>query len=505
MTDESLSAARRGAANLVKMLTGHGATVVVGVLSGVFVPRTLGVESYGQYVALMAVITILQTVSSGGLQQVEVRYLAPLWHSQRLSDAVILGSSIWTVRLVLSVMAGVAAVCWFSLSPQLEQGEGMVIVLGAVCLLQAAQDATRSQFLSIGHVGKLMGFEFLRVSLTLALVMSLFPWFNLPGVFVALLVLDAILLGANGIVLLRLLPLRPRLFRWSSLRPYIGYSWSTFIRLVAMVVQRHFAIYAVAAWATRNEAAFLALAVQAYSLTRGLFLSGRRSLMPILAELEEQGRIDRLAYWGGLMMRYGAAGICMGAVSWALIGEYAVAWLLTDAFAPVYSCITVILLSVMFSCCGASCMGLLLTRGLAGIAAANAVLFAVVTSVGLLVVLHAESSGSAYAICWVYVLAAVLFWAGTYIALGVYGGIWLPVRRTLLLLLPAGLVWPATVWDGGFLPRLVVLAIFLVLHSGLAIWLGLLPADEIRKVLATLQQSKRKITTQPERGVWEGG
>ncbi len=483
------SAARRGAANFVKLITGQVATLGVLTVSGFLVPRLLGAETYGQYAAAMAVTAILQAASSLGLQQVGLRYLAPLGRSPESSQAVDLASSLWTIRLILSLVAATLAVVWLTLSPKLGLGFWVCFLLGLLCLLRSALQATQSLFLPLGHAGKTAIFNFLRASLTLAVVVLAFLKFGLTGIFATLPGLYALLFSASAAVLFKIIPLRPTRLRWPVLRPYLGYSLATFLGMMATMIHAHLSVYVVASWVTRREAGFLAVILQLYSLARDLFLAARRSLMPILAELEEDGQTERLRQWGGLILRYGAAASCMAAVAWALVGKIAVSWLLTDAFAPVYAGAAAIFIAVIFFCCGASCIGLLYIRGRAGVAAANTVLYAAVTVVGLVLCVLDGTPGVVYRISWVYALAAAVHWMSSYVSLGIYGGIWLPLPRVLLLILPAALTWPATAWDASALPRLAALAAFVLAYAGLATLLGLLPVREIREILRTLRTS----------------
>ena len=90
---DALTTAGRAAQNVLKMMTGHLATVAVLTVSGILIPRVLGVESYGKYSAVLAVVAILQAVSTLGLPQVGVRFLSPLWPADQ-PQALALGSTI---------------------------------------------------------------------------------------------------------------------------------------------------------------------------------------------------------------------------------------------------------------------------------------------------------------------------------------------------------------------------------------------------------------------------
>ena len=106
MPESSPSFAQRGAGNFVKLVSGQIAVLVLMTVSGFVIPRLFGAESYGRYAAVMAVVAILRAASSLGLQQIGLRYLGPLWHSDERPKAIELASSLWTARTALSFIVG---------------------------------------------------------------------------------------------------------------------------------------------------------------------------------------------------------------------------------------------------------------------------------------------------------------------------------------------------------------------------------------------------------------
>ena len=141
------SIARRGAGNLTTMLSGRLASQIVLVVSAFIIPRVLGAENFGQYAAVMAVIAIAQTLSSFGLPMVEIRELPPLRSGSDPALAVELGSTIWVTRLILSAIAGAAALVWLAASQELVGASSILIPLGLLAFLRSAYEASRSQLL----------------------------------------------------------------------------------------------------------------------------------------------------------------------------------------------------------------------------------------------------------------------------------------------------------------------------------------------------------------------
>lgn len=491
MSDPGLPAAQRGASNLGRTIAGHLLTLVVLMLAGFLIPRLMGVEHYGRYAAALAVIAMLQALGSLGLQQVQLRYLPPFWRNpESHQEAIRLASALLSLRFFLALLIGGLTVLWLTFSPQLKLGLQLCLLVGTLAVLRSFEEATRSLFLPLGQAGTAAGFELLRVCLNLGVVFLVYKRFGFAGVFSGLIAVNTALFVFGTLLLLRRLPVRPCATPFVVLRPYWSYSFSAYLGQAASMVHVQLTVYAVATWVAGREAGILAVAVQSYSLSRNLFLAARRSLMPILAELEDAGERDRLAYWGSLMVRYSTAASSVAVIGWSLVGREIVWILLGDAFAPVYPVTTVILLGVIFFCGGASCIGLLYTRGLAGVAAANTVLYAAVSAIGLAMVALDVHPGAGAAISWVYVVAAGVYWASAYLSLGWFGGLWLPLGRSVLLALPATLAVPITSWDASLELRVITLVTFLALYGCFALGLGLLPASEVREILHTLRRRR---------------
>ena len=252
-------AAGRAVGSLAKMAGGRLATQAVLLLSAIVIPRVLGAEAFGLYAAVMAVVAILDALATGGLQMAEVRYLAPAWRSADRREALELGSSIWTTRLALSLVAGLAATAWLALSPSLGLGPRLWALLGLFACFRYAFEATRHLLLPLGHVGKMALFDLARAVLTLVVVVAAFRGFGLGGVFTALPAMQGLLLVAGLVVLLRVAPFGPGRFRAAALRPLVGFSLLTLVGVIAWVVQSQFAVYAVANWVSLEEAAVLGL------------------------------------------------------------------------------------------------------------------------------------------------------------------------------------------------------------------------------------------------------
>ncbi len=76
--------AGRGASNLIKMTGGQMAALLVGAVSGFIIPRVLGPENFGQYVAVMAPSVrwvrsfVFCVRASNGSDKNHARFICPL-------------------------------------------------------------------------------------------------------------------------------------------------------------------------------------------------------------------------------------------------------------------------------------------------------------------------------------------------------------------------------------------------------------------------------------------
>ncbi|MCH9648540.1 MAG: lipopolysaccharide biosynthesis protein [Deltaproteobacteria bacterium] len=480
------SAAQRGLQDVLRMASGRAATQGVLILSALVIPRTLGAAGYGQFLAAMAVLAILQEVSSFGLPLVEMRFLAPLYrgaeNATQRHKATALGSAIWSLRVTLGWLAAVLAVFWFARSEQLRLAAWVVVALGVLAVLRFSYEATRSLFLPLGLIGHLVTFDFVRAVGTLVAVLCAFPFFGISGVFVTLVGLYALLFVACVAWLSKRAPMARPTVRWSPLAPYLSYGAWSFVGTLSEMVQNQFSVYALAAWGSLEQAGYLGLSIQVFGLFRLLVLSARNSLMPILAELEENGEVARVRQWGGLMLRVSAALSCLAVVSWALVGEVVVQGLLKDSFLPVYPLIAIILLGALFYAGGTVLSGLLYIYRRQTSASLVSVVYALATIGGLVIAFRGPASEVAQQIAWAYAVAAVIFFVLNYLALGIRCRLWLPFRRFFFLTLPALAVWPALTWQGTVGERFAALALFLALYCLVAVVGKLLPLEELRRI-----------------------
>ncbi len=483
--------ATRGVRGVAKMASGRLATQAVLVLSAVVIPRTLGAHDYGILAAIVAMLSIVQTGAGAGFPIVEARRLAPVWERGPRPEAVALGSSIWGARIALSWLGTLALALWLFASPELGLAPLAIALVLATGVLRFCHEASKSLLLPVGRVGALSLYEFARAALMLPVALLCYPGFGIAGLLAGMAALHLGLLFASSRTLRLASGFAPALPRWSALRGHLGMNGAGAVAAIAAMVQAQFAVYAVARWASASEAAYLGLAAQLYTLLQTFFLSARRALMPLLSELDARGDTQRLLSWSATLLRYATAGLCLCALLWSLLGDWLVAALLGGSFAPVYECASWMLVASAFFCGGASCNGLLFVRERSGRAAANSVIYSLVTIGALYLALRSGApEGAAVAVAQVYALAAAVFFAEAWLGLGAGAGLWLPLGRCALLAAPLSLMPFLVAIELGPPARGLLALAIAAGYPAFAIGTGLLPARELRELGAMLSRSR---------------
>jgi O-antigen/teichoic acid export membrane protein len=477
----------RGVENVVRASAGHAGTVGALVVSGVVLPRVMGTDGYGRYAGLLALLAILQALSALGLPQVQLRYLSPVARARGSEDALSLGSSIWTVRVGLSAVAGLLAVAWLWKTKGELLAPTLIPLVGLVCFLRAVQETHRSFFLSLGRVGTHAALRFLEVLLTVPLVASGYWMWHLAGAFNALVVLYGTLALATAIALRRLLPVSFRRFRWRALEPHCLYGLASFVASVLAVVQAQYGILAVAHRVSAVEAGILAVALQLFVLPRGVFLSGRLSLVPLLAEIDAAGDLTRLRRWAETIVRYSVAVLSASCLLWRGLGDCLVELLWGKEFRSVHETAGLLLLGLVFYCAGAVPSALLAVRERAVWAAVLALAYTTILLGGLEVVIGSGGGRLLTRISLVYVGSSLVFSIGAFLLLGAAAHLWIPVRRVLFLALPCVLSFPSVPWPAAIEARLGVLALVLGLYLAASIRFRLLPWTELHFAVTVLR------------------
>ena len=189
-----------------------------------------------------------------------------------------------------------------------------------------------------------------------------------------------------------------------------------------------------------------------------------------------------------MIVRYGVAAGCLSVVVWALLGRELTRWILSDAYAPVYEGVIWMATAHMFLFAALTCNAILNLRGLAKLSAFNLACYALLTLGGVIWTVQTTGEGAAVRVAMVYAAAAGLFSLTAYFTLGVFGNCWLALRRSLLLMLPALLAWPAHTWEINFTWRVVAAVGFTIGYVVLALCFNLIRLEEVRGFVGRIWQ-----------------
>jgi O-antigen/teichoic acid export membrane protein len=187
----------------------YGASTVLAAATAVFLLRSLGVDDFGRYAAVSAVLAVVSTLSDAGLTAVGVREMSLLDDAEARHQ--LLGNLV-ALRLVLAVAAIVCAL-GFALAAGWDRVMVEGVVLGGIGVLLVNTQATMIAPLSVDlRIGRIALVELMRYAVTLVAVAllslagaALLPYFAIQVlVGICVLALTPLLLGSSAGLLPRL-------------------------------------------------------------------------------------------------------------------------------------------------------------------------------------------------------------------------------------------------------------------------------------------------------------
>ena len=483
---DTSSVAREGARSLLVMISGNLVIQAVTLVAALVIPRFLGPQVYGRWSAVMALVSFAAVITQFSLIWVDVRFVGAPWRTGRIDEATKMASTTWLLRLILGVVIAGVVAAWAYTSPGLEIGIALATNIFLLAIVRYGFRTHLSLFMALGLVRHFSLMSLARVALSLVAVIVGYTLGGFPGIFVALATMQAVLFLISLFLLRRALPVRPGLYSWPLLHEHLGYAGWTFVGALCRSALMWLPIYIVATSVSSIVAAFVGVQVQVLAVLTEMSSSGRNALLPILAQFDAVSHHPRMRNWGSMIVRYGIAASCLSIVVWALIGRELTRWILSDAYAPAYEGVIWMTTAHMFAFAGLTCNAILNLRGLAKLAAWNLMCYALLTLGGVFWAVQGSDEGAAVRVAMAYAAAGGVFALVSYYTLGVFGHCWLSLRRSLLLMAPSLLAWPAYAWDVSFAWRAVASVGFTVVYVAMAISFNLISAKEIQKLLNKL-------------------
>lgn len=489
------SEGRRGARGATVALGGQVANSVVLVSAAVVLPRLLGAVAYGSLAAILAVITVLLVLSNLGLPLAEARFLAPLAAASPgagpagpETELARLASSLWSLRLLASALAGCVVVVWLAASEPVSS-VWLAVAAGLFAAWRYAAQATRSLLLALDRVRAFVTLEVLQ---SVSFLIAFTAGYLEGGLTVAFL---AVAVGELGLFYLARGRVRTRtalaVFRFDreSLAPHVTYGSWAFVGSLATAVRTFLPVWLVAEWGGPRQAAYFGLAVQAFGLLLTILVSVHQTLLPILSELEVRGETQRVWQWVGWLMRVSAAALTTLALGWSLIGRDLLTHLLGREFAPAFEPIAWILAAAILTAGAMVANGFLFVRRQARVAALHLVAVAVFALSALALALGGTAGRAAPRAAIVYLLTGALYLLLVNTSVRWIEGRWLPIGRFAALAAPAALAWPASAWQAPPAHRLAGAALLIAGYWAGALASRLIRPSELRHLARMLSPS----------------
>ena len=385
---------------------GYAAGILLGAGTSVLLLRHLGVEDFGRYGIVVALVGIVSAVTDAGLTAVGSRELALLPVAERPA----LLRTLVGLRILLTAAGVVVATGFAALA-----GYPVVVVAGTAVaglgILLLNTQATLMMPLSIElRLGAITLVELLRHALTLlgvaALVLagaSLLPFFGVQiGVGVLVLLITPLLLGGMA-------GLSPRL-DWGTARTLLRESLPIAAAIAMNVVYLRLLMILVSVQTDERETGLFATAFRIFEILLGIPTLVLAVALPLLAVAGAEDR-ERLRYALQRMTETAVAASLLLVLVTVVLAEEAIVLLGGEDYreaAPTLRVLAFALLGIFVS--QVLTLGLVSLRRQRAVALANALTLVLVVVLGTVLVEAYEGMGAAVAaVATEAVLALLLF------------------------------------------------------------------------------------------------
>lgn len=490
MAERSDHTARRGARSVVHITIGQLAATAISLVSAVLIPRVLSPDDFGTLSTVLAVLVFTQQLTGFGIAIVGFRFVGPRWFGGEPDKALHIASNLWSCMLATSLLSAVIAFFWLKTTKALGFGVAICLLLAGFCFSRNAFMLLQSLFIPIARVGTQVTFELVRLTGRLILILALYTLSGLHGVFLGLAIFTTILLGTSFHKMRTTFPIKLQTDFLRGMRPYWRYSVLTYLGGLGVSIQMSFSVYVVAIVASVREAAFLAIAMQAVSILRGLSTAAMRVLMPIFAEFDMANHKSRFLYWGGFVLRANMAMLSFALLGWIIIGRHFIRVVLTDQYKEVYQLTIMTLAYLLIYLFGFSQNRLVNIKGYAGYALIADMTHLLATVAGYLwVATTTPDSSTIYNLLIVNIVAASVYAVGSTIIFRWVMGDMLRITSGIALCLPALVALPMRHLAIDLAPSIGLCTLACVGYSLFA--LIFIRPTEIQKLLDTLKKGRQ--------------
>lgn len=384
---------------------GYGAGIVLGAATSVLLLRHLGVESFGRYGIVVALIGIVSAVTDAGLTAIGSRELAILPRRERPP----LLANLLGLRIVLTAAGVVAATAFAALAGYPDVVVAGTALAGLGVLLLNTQSTAMMPLAVELRLGSITAIETLRHALTLAgvavLVLagaSLLPFFTVQvAVGAVVLLLTPMLLGSSG-------SLRPRLDR-ARARALLRESLPIAAAIAMNVIYLRLLVVLVSVQTDDRETGLFATAFRIFEILLGVPTLVLAVALPLLAVAGAEDR-ERLRYALQRLVETAVAVSLLLVLVTVVLAERAIVLLGGEDYreaAPILRVLAFALLGIFVS--QVLTLGLVSLRRQRDVALANGLVLALLVALGFaLVELGGGTGAAAAAVATESVLALLL-------------------------------------------------------------------------------------------------
>jgi O-antigen/teichoic acid export membrane protein len=383
---------------------GRTAAQVILLTTAVVVPNILGATDYGRLASILAFVAILEITSTGGLQVVEIRHVAPALLRGNSLQAEIKASTVWWTKTFLALFATIGAVFALSSRGFTTAPAYLWIAFGCYALSRSLTESSRHLLLTARRTTNAAGIDIAR-SLIVVAAALFYLLGGLTAVF-AVMALAQVMVAAFALHAQKRVVNTPlRQFDWHFLSSNARLACVAWIGVVAWIAQSQLAVVALGASGRFAEAAVLGVGVQAFTAVQTMVIAARSAGLPEISHRFDEGHHDVISQWIGKFAWLAVSMTGLVSVIWALTGRLAVT-VLPPSMDNAYRVIGLMLVATVPLAVALVIDGALFAIGAAGLATTGRVLFGLLTVVPLIV---GESHIGVIGASYIYLMASVLF------------------------------------------------------------------------------------------------
>ncbi len=374
---------------------GYVAGLALSLVSAPLLIRHLGKEGFAHYLVVISLVTIVASVTEGGLNSIALREYAA--HKGPARAAVM--RDLIGIRLTLSLAGGLLAVAVAALFGY----EGVLILGTAIAvtgqMLQVFQTLLGTSLQGEMRFGWITALELVRQAVSVALIVALvlagaglLPFFVVP-VAAGLATLSITLRITRGLI-----PLRPA-FHASRWMPLLRDTLPFAAAIAVSVLYFRVAVLAMSLLASVAQTGYFAASFRVIEVLVGVPSLIAAAAFPILARAAAQGDEDRLRYAAGRLLEGTLVLGTFMSLSLALGAKPVIAVIGGAEFAASVPVLRIQGLALMATCIAVSCGYVLLAlHQHRAILLANAAALVAAIALSLLLIPPLQADGGAIAV-----------------------------------------------------------------------------------------------------------